>query len=45
MKLLNSGRDKVPNKHLLSSNQALNAGIGLHLIKLLDKGIQWICGY
>jgi hypothetical protein len=38
MKSLDSGRDRTPNGHLLSPNEASSTKIGLYIIKVLTKG-------
>lgn len=41
MKLQNNGEDRTLTGHLLSSNKASSTKIGLHIIKLFTKGVQW----
>ena len=40
MKLRNNEGERASTRHLLSPNEFSTTGIGLHLIKLLAKGIQ-----
>lgn len=42
MKLLNNVGDRLLTIHLLSSNEASSAKIGLHILTLLIKGVPQI---
>lgn len=39
MKPPNNGKDRAPNRQLLSPNEASNSRNGLHLIELFTKGV------